>query len=202
MTAMTDPRPIDAEASAAQPVPPTRRPSRPAGRAMLGWVVAAVAVVVAAVFAFLWAGLQNEATDREQVRRAAERLVLQVTTFNGAEIEQWVAALQERSTGAYAQQVNELFDQGLRDELRAREAVSVGELQRLFVQQLEGDEAEVFAVVRQTIANNALDNPVQDELRMDITMRRVDGRWLASRVAVLAPTGLPGAPGPEQGSPP
>ena len=171
--------------------------------ARLAWGVAVLALVLAAVAGMQWADLYTAQRTRSEVREQATSLVLSLTTFSGDDIEQWVADAQERATGDYAEQLSTLFDQALRDALREQEVVSRGEVDRLFVQEVDGDEASVFALVTQTIVNATTTDPVQDELRMDITMERVDGRWLASDVAVLGPAGLVGGdPGQSPVEPP
>ena len=158
----------------------------------LGWGVAILALALAAFAGIQWADLYSAERTREEVRTEARDLVLSLTTFEGATIEEWVADAQSRATGDYAEQLTTLFDQSLRDALREQEVVSRGEVDQLFVQNVDGDEASVFALVTQTIVNATTSDPVQDELRMDITMERVEGRWLASDVAVLGPAGLVG----------
>lgn len=161
----------------------------------LAWSVAALATILAIVFAVAWAPLYSAAKDRERVRESAEQLVLHLTTFEGATIDEWVQDTQRRATDDYAEEVNTLFDPELRGALREAKAKSVGRLVNLFVQDVDGDDAMVFAVVRQTITNAASPTPVEDELRMQIELRQVDGDWKAAKVEVLGQ-------GSEQGSGP
>lgn len=167
--------------------------------AIAGWALALIAVIAAATFATWWAPLHVEANEREAVRSTARELALRLTTFEGAQIEEWVAATQELSTGDYADEVTRLFDQEFRDALRDADAVSRGELIDLFVQDIDGDEALAFAVVRQTIANRHLADPVEDELRMEISLERVDDEWLVSNVAVMPSAGGGPQPAPAPG---
>ena len=162
------------------------------GSARLAWGIAILALALAAFAGVQWADMYAAERAREEVREQATALVLSLTTFEGADIEEWVTDAQSRATGDYAEQLSTLFDQSLRDALREQEVVSRGEVDQLFVQNVDGDEASVFALVTQTIVNATTSDPVQDELRMDITMERVDGEWLASDVAVLGPAGLTG----------
>jgi Mce-associated membrane protein len=175
------------------------------GSARLAWGVAVLALALAVFAGTQWADLYAAERTRAEVRQEATGLVLNLTTFEGENIEEWVADAQSRATGEYAEQLSTLFDQSLRDALREQEVVSRGEVDQLFVQDIAGDRADVFALVTQTIVNATTSDPVQDELRMDITMQRVDGQWLASDVAVLGPAGLvggaPQAPGAPEGEP-
>lgn len=155
----------------------------------LPWYLAAVATVLAVVFAAMWAPLYLEKTDRERVREAAEDLVLHLTTFEGETIDEWVQQTQRQATDEYAEEVNALFDPELRAALRDAQAKSVGRLVSLFVQDVDGDDAMVFAVVRQTITNAQTSEPVEDELRMQIELRADGGQWKAAKVEVLGPQG-------------
>ena len=167
------------------------------GNPRLAWAIAILALVLAGVAGAAWADLYAADRARGEVRSAATDLVLRLTTFEGAEIEEWLEAAKARATGAYAEQLTALFNQELRDALREREVISRGDVEQLFIQDIQGDQAMVFALVRQTIANSSTPDPVEDELRMDITMQRVDGRWLASDVAILGPSGLVVPPAPD-----
>lgn len=170
------------------------------GNARIAWAVAILALALALVAGMQWADLYAAEQQRTAVREDARALALELTTFDGADIEQWLQRAQARATGDYAEQLTALFDQNLRDALRESQAVSRGEVTQVFVQEIDGDQAQVFVLARQTITNAQTEDPVQDELRMDITMERGDQRWLASDVAILGPPGLSGgvpAPAPE-----
>lgn len=193
--AETSPEP---RVSAAGPAPgparptPSRGPRRGSVPALAVWAVAAT--VAAGLFAAAWAPLRAQERDRQAVRAAAADVVVRLTTFDGATLQSWIDETRRLSTGRYADQVEALFDQQLRDELRARRAVSRGEVVDVFVQEIEGDGATALVIASQTIDNDALDQPLVDRLHLDLALERVDGRWLASDLAVLRP----GA-GPEPG---
>lgn len=158
----------------------------------LAWGVAVVALLVAVVSLAWAATLAAEERRADAARERAERVAEQVTTFRGADIDQWVTETQELATGDYAEQVAGLFDDEFRQALRENEVESEGEIERAYLQRLEGDIAEVFVVARQTSTNVLRDEAVEDQLRMDITLRHEDGEWLASDIAVLNPAAAPG----------
>jgi Mce-associated membrane protein len=210
-TGLSEPGDADAGASAEHPTDaPPPEPTADEGGARdgnrLAWIVAAVAgfvavlAIVGMVILFTWwAPLNNEAQDREQVRRVGESFTVHIATFSGENIDDWVAETQERATGNYAEQVDELFDEELRAALRELEVESQGELVNLFVQELDGDEATLFALVRQRVSNAVAEEPFEDELRMELQLGREDGEWLVSDVAVLGPSqGGVAAPVPEE----
>lgn len=156
----------------------------------LAWSVAVIALALAAFAGSQWADLHAAERTREEVARDATRLALRLTTFEGANIEEWYRQTRQTATGAYEQQLQQIFNQQTRDTLRSIEVVSRGEVEDLFVQDISGDEAKVFALVKQTYVNASLENPAEDHQRMEITLKRVNGRWLASDVAVLGPDGV------------
>jgi len=153
------------------------------------WVLAGVMTLIALGFAIAWAQLYTAEGQRSEVRTAAEQLVLHLTTFTGESIDEWVQQTQTMATDEYSSEVNELFDVDLRAALRDARSESVGRLIDLFVQDIDGDNATVFAVLRQTITNAATTQPIEDELRMQVELRRESGTWKAARVEVLGPQG-------------
>lgn len=172
------------------------------GLAALSLILAGALVYVLAAW---WAPLHVEALERDEVREVARELALRLTTYDGERIEEWVPPLRELATDDFERELTAALGQDLRDSLREAEARSVGELVDLFVQDIDEDEASAFAVVRQTIANVHLEDPVEDEVRMDITLRRVEGEWKVSDVAVLPSISVGGtdqAPGPVSPPPP
>ena len=207
----TEPAPPPSEAAAepevTEPVVKGLDRRRGAPR-WLVWVLGVLAVLGIAGtvwFGTQWADLYAAEDARQEVQTAARQLALRLTTFEGAEIEEWFSAAQRQATGEYRQQLVEVFDQRNRDALRDIEVVSTGEIQNLFVQDVTEDTASAFAVVKQTYVNNATNDPVEDQLRIDMTFKRVNGKWLGSEVAVLgppgalAPTGDPTEPAADSG---
>ena len=156
----------------------------------LPWIIALLAIGFAVFAGLQWADLKAAENTREEVSSDATRLALRLTTFEGENIEEWYAQTRETATGDYAKQLQEIFNQQTRDTLREVEVISRGEVQSLFVQDITGDEAKVFALVKQTYINKSLEDPAEDHQRMDITLKRVNGEWLASDVAVLGPDGV------------
>jgi hypothetical protein len=179
------------------------QPTAPGGRPRLPWVVAgiAAAVAVAAVgvailFVSWWAPLHTEARDRETVQTLGSEFAVHLTSFEGERIDEWVEETRGWATGTYAEQLDRLFDQELREALRDAEVVSVGTLLNLFVQDADDGEATVFAVIRQTVDNRFTEEPFEDELRMEIVFQQMEDTWLVGDVAVLGPPGPLGVPAP------
>lgn len=153
----------------------------------LAWGLAGV-LLLAALAAGGWAyTMWSRQQTEEAVLSRAEAVAEQVTSFEGATIDQWVSETQALATGTYAQQVEGLFNEQLRQSLRENEVQSTGEIDEAYLQSLDGDRASVFVVASQQSTNALRQEPIEDQLRMEITMERVDGQWLASNVAVLGP---------------
>lgn len=194
-------------ASAAAPTPPRRGrhglPRRRARRTIYpwvillsGWLVAAGVMVLALVFVALGGPLQAEAREREAVRVTASALAQHLTTFEGAAIDDWLAATQAQATPAYAAEVEELFDAELRATLRGSDTRAEGELVDVFVQSIGEEQASAFAVVHQTVVNDRLDEPVEETLRMEISLRQGERGWLAAGVEVMPAPRRPDLPVP------
>lgn len=167
----------------------------------LAWTIALLSLAAAVFAGMQWADLYAAERERTEVREAARTVAGRLTTFEGADIEDWYSSILETATGDYGEQLREVFNQETRDQLRSIEAVSRGEVEKLFVQEVRGDEARAFAVVTQTYTNTSTTDPVEDNLRMDITLQRVEGEWLASDVAVLGPSGVVAPTGPTEAPP-
>lgn len=157
-------------------------------QARLGLGVGFLGICLAIAFFLQASGLRTDAATREAVLDAGEVVALRVTTFTGAEIDGWVADTQALATGDYADEVATLFDPTIRQGLAEAEVQSVGEVLNSFVQEVDGDRAVVFAVMRQTYTSALQAQAISDELRMEIGLERVEGEWLAADVAVLGPS--------------
>ena len=182
--------------------PPSRDPLIPEGmpetvpRSVRGVILQsrvfaglALLFLVLAIFFFAEAReLRSAEAERNAVLDAGEVVGLRVTTFEGATIDAWVEDVQSLATGSYADEVAQVFDATVRQGLADNEVVSVGEVLNSFVQEVDGDRATVFVVLRQTYTNAAQPRSISDELRMEIRLTRIDGDWLASEVAVLGPS--------------
>lgn len=170
----------------------------------LPWVIAALFLAFA-VFAMLersqaiqqredaaaeLAQLREVEKERAEVSAQANTVALRLTTFEGENIEEWYSQIRATATGDFAEQLADVFNQATRDTLREIGVVSRGEMQDLFVQDVDGDQAKAFALVKQTYVNSQTRDPVEDHQRIDMTLERVDGKWLASEVVVLGPNGV------------
>ncbi len=145
-----------------------------------------VAVAVAAFSTVQWLSLQGEADTRAAVRSAAEDFMVTLTNWDASDgLEDTRDALKEAGTGDFLTEVDELFGGTLGDDLEAAAAVSTGDVEDVFVQRIEGDEAVAFGVVTQELATDLTDQTDRTIRSARLTMQRVDGRWLVSEVQLL-----------------
>ena len=158
------------------------------GNPRLAWAIALLALVAATVFGLQAKSLTEAEEARLQALQAGEVAALQLTTFSGATIDEWVEQTRSLATGAFADEIAQRYDQQLRADLREFDVQSVGETLNSFVQDLEGDEAVVFAVLRQTTRYPTYEQTVEDEVRFEISLQRQNGTWLVSDAKLLSPT--------------
>lgn len=173
------------------PVGPDREDGDPEGRParwwVLPWLIATVAVLVAVATTSQWLTLRAEQQTRADVQRAAEEFVVALTTWDASDgLEDTREELREAGTGAFLAEVDELFGGTLGQELEEFEAVSEGEVQDVFVQRIQGDEAIALGVVVQEVRTNLAEEPDRTVRSARLTLTRDGDRWLVSGVQLLA----------------
>jgi Mce-associated membrane protein len=183
--------------AADEPAPRLSPIRRLLGNARIAWIIAGISLLGLVAFAIAALPTLGAERERQEVRERAELIAARVTTFEGETIEEWLEETRALATGAYAERLEQVFDPQLRDALREGEVESVGRIDRSFVQALEGDTAEVFVLATQSSSNNLRDDAITDELRIQVTLQREDGTWLASDIVVLGPQAQAVAPSPE-----
>ncbi len=177
--------------------PPTRgrgayRPGTvPTRLALLLGAVAVAAAVLALVFGILWSTAGSSDAQASQAKQVAQLFLLKFTNFKPSTIQSDFRALQSFATGNFAQQAAHNFGNvGLRQQLVQAQVQSKGTIQHIYVQSLNGDKAQVFAVVNQSYTNAQqvqAGNPMlQDVLRLEIDLAKVSGNWKISDVLVLS----------------
>lgn len=182
------------EASAASPdgsaddaaAPAPARERRRPRWSVLPWLVAAVAVLVAIATTTQWLALRAQEQTREDVQRAAEEFVVELTTWDASDgLDDTREALEDAGTGTFLVELEDLFGGEVRAEAEELEAVSTGDVQDVFVQRIREDEAIAFAVVVQEIRSKLADVPEQTVRSVRLTLVREEDRWLVSSVDVL-----------------
>ena len=183
---------------------PRRGIFRRAGRAIkslpwrfiVPWTLFAAAAAAAMVFGLLWFQDVREEDDLQEARAAAQAFVLALTNFSADTIDEDVQEIRSFAVGAFAEQVDTFFGPEAVDAIRAAEASSAGEIEGLFVQDLDDGQASVFAVVNETITNTVLDEPTTDILRLEMGLTKSNGAWKIERVEIFQAPGAGLAPIP------
>ncbi|HMC36551.1 MAG TPA: hypothetical protein VKK30_01645, partial [Actinomycetota bacterium] len=153
----------------------------------------------AVLFFLLWRHAEgtNSSADREQgdVTHTATEFLNTLTNFKGTTIDQDVAQIKRFAIGDFAGQVDTFFGPTNRDALRKAQAESVGHVESVFVESLQGDQASIFAVVSETITNVSTTTPKAQTLRIDMGMIDTSSGWKVNRVDILQSPGNPSIPG-------
>lgn len=167
------------------PVRPRRRFGLVA--VLVPWVLVAVLAGVTAVALLQWQTLRSADADTAQARAAAIEVVRLLTEWDASDgLEDTRQELQALAADDFAGQIDELFGAEEVQQLVEAGVRSEGEIGDVFVQSLEGDNAEVFAVVTQTTTTARVDFPTSVIQRAAITLERQDGRWLAVSVELTS----------------
>ncbi len=178
----------DAGASAADADEPDRDPARGESGA-LTMVLALLAIVGLAgtlIFGFKWNQARTADNAEASMETSASDFLVALFDFDGRTIDEDFDNVLEYATGDFADQAEAQFaDDDTRAALREVQASSRVEVRDLFVQSFDGDSGRVFAVVDQTIANNQFPQPRSDQVRLEMSLREVDGDWKIANLDVL-----------------
>ena len=192
--------------------PPTEGEAEPAGeapsddgagRGLFGFSLAQIVLIVAAVlgiagtlvFFFLWRGEKDDDAREGDVRDAAEEFLQALFEFDGATInEDWDHLISLTTGDARLGAEQEFGSPENRQEMAENRVASRWDPRDVFVQTIDGNNASVFAVGDQTIANDLQPQPVRDQLRIEITFLHEDGEWKVSRIDLLQAPASAAAP--------
>lgn len=164
-------------------------------RVILPWFLFTLAAAAALVFALAWLSGVNENDRIEDVERATQRFVTALTNFSADTIEADVQEIRSFAVGNFEQEVDTFFGPDAIDAITQAEATSEGEIQAIFVQDIDEDAASVFVVVSETVTNSLLEEPQTDVLRLEVGLVRTEGDWKVDRVDVFQAPGSAGVPG-------
>lgn len=173
--AAADGETVAADAGVAQPR---------AGRALRRWIPAGVLLLVVATAGYegwlLYAHHRQEVAAAEALA-AAERYTLALTSVDPNAIDKSFTEVLDGATGDF----KHLYAQSsehLRQLLIENKAAAHGTVIEAAVKSATRDKVEVMLFVDQSVSNKAAPGPQLDRSRIVMTMEKVDGRWLASKV--------------------
>jgi Mce-associated membrane protein len=152
-------------------------------RALRWAAVAAVAVVVAVAGWEGWLLYQQHQTDvaAEQALDAATKYAVVLTSIDTNALDQNFTEVLDGSTGEFKDMYAKSSTQ-LRQLLVDNKAAAHGVVIDAAVKSATKDKVEVLLFVDQSVSNLAVPDPRIDRSRIKMTMEKVDGRWLASKV--------------------
>ncbi|MGN2639883.1 hypothetical protein ACTD5D_27705 [Nocardia takedensis] len=175
----------DGDADASTPPPPSRWSRTLA----LGRRFLLPATALVAIAALVAAGILGRQLHTERARDAAARDALAaartyavtLTSVDANNLDRDFAAVLDGATGDFKDMYSRSSGQ-LRQLLLENKATGKGTVLEAAVKSGTETEVEVLLFIDQTVTNAASADPRVDRSRVEMTMRLVDGRWLASRV--------------------
>lgn len=175
---------VEGEAVEATPV---EKSSAPARRRRDLWPNAAIAATYLAVFGLViglgWQLWQQHRISGAQAagRHAAVDYAQVLTSIDSNKVDDDFATVLNGATGEFKDTYTKASVQ-LRQLLIDNKATAQGTVVESAVQSSSTDKVVVLLMVNQTITNTTRPDPRVDRTRMKMTMQKVDGRWLASKV--------------------
>jgi Mce-associated membrane protein len=148
------------------------------------WVAAGVlAATLTGAGSEGWLLFQHHQTDvaAAQALDAAKKYVLTLTSVDMNAIDKNFTDVLDGSTGEFKDMYTKSTAQ-LRQTLIDNKAAAHGSVIEAAVQSATNDRVEVVLFVDQSVSNAADPAPQLDRSRVKMTMEKVDGRWLASKV--------------------
>ncbi|RAU98231.1 Mce protein [Mycobacterium colombiense] len=116
-----------------------------------------------------------------QALTAAKKYILALTSVDTNAIDKNFTDVLDGSTGEFKDMYTKSSAQ-LRQTLIDNKAAAHGSVIEAAVQSATEDKVDVVLFVDQSVSNGAAPAPQLDRSRVRMTMEKVDGRWLASKV--------------------
>jgi Mce-associated membrane protein len=165
-------------------------------RRWTGWVALAALLVpvVASLALWLW---QQDKADAAESRRAEDRAALNAATretltwatVDYRKLDEFVEGVRSGATGEFAQQFKQ-SEKALRSLITRNKSVQVPTIPKDGAALLErrGTEARVLVVMDATVTNASTKAPQPRQYRLQVTVAKVDGEWLTSRLEFVDAT--------------
>ncbi|BBX24505.1 hypothetical protein MTER_39160 [Mycolicibacter terrae] len=167
----------------ALPAPRSRSPRTRRESLTLGGIAAAYLVVFGLVGGLGWQLWQQHriAAAGAAGQRAAVDYAQVLTSIDSNRVDDDFTAVLNGATGDFKDTYTKASVQ-LRQLLIDNKASAQGVVVDSAVQSESADKVVVLVMVNQTVTNTTRPDPRVDRSRMKMTMQKVDGRWLASKV--------------------
>jgi Mce-associated membrane protein len=152
-----------------------------------GLTAAALVAVLACAGYEGWLLFQQHQNDvaAAQARVAAENYAVMLTSVDSDTLDKHVADVLDGSTGefndSYAKTVNGQHSRHVVNN----KVKTHGKVVESAVKSASTNKAQVLLMVDQSVSSLATPEPQIDRSRIKMTMQKIDGRWLASKVELL-----------------
>ncbi|MDO3129458.1 hypothetical protein P5V43_20340 [Mycobacteroides abscessus subsp. bolletii] len=159
-------------------------PKRIRGRhwALTAAAIVAIAIVaLAAIIGRLYEEQRREEQSSREALAAAQEFANVMINVDSAKLDESSNKTLERSTGDFKQKYSE-SSTTLRQVMIENKAKATGVVVDSAVKSAAPDKVEVLLFIDQAVSNVAIPDARMDRSRVQITMQKVDGRWLASDV--------------------
>lgn len=182
-TAAEQPPEDDAKAQTPEAVPVPAPAAPRSRRLVVGGVAAAYLVVFGVAGGLGWQLWQQHRISAAgaAAQRAAVDYAQVLTSIDSNQVDDDFAAVLNGATGDFKDTYTKASVQ-LRQLLIDNKASAKGIVVDSAVQSQSTDQVVVLLMVNQTVTNTTRPDPRVDRSRMQMTMQKVDGRWLASKV--------------------
>ena len=134
----------------------------------------------------------KDSGNQVQVENTTRDFLRALTNFGANTIDNDVQQIRSFAVGDFANEVQSTFSKARIQQVKTNKVQSVGKVQSVFVEKLEGETASVFAVVQETVDNNTIQSPRTDVLRIEVQLIDTHSGWKVNRVDILqSPGGIP-----------
>lgn len=160
---------------------------RPKGITGRDWALTAAAVVAIAIVAAaviigrLYEQQRIEDRSSREALAAAQEFANVMINVDSAKLDESSSKTLDRSTGDFKKKYSE-SSTTLRQVMIENKAKATGVVVDSAVKSATPDKVEVLLFIDQAVSNVAIPDARMDRSRVQITMQKVDGRWLASDV--------------------
>lgn len=172
-------------APAASPESSPRQLSRLA--AVLGVAVVVLAVLFVLTFVDR-SRLEDEVDRTDDIAAVAGQFGVTLYTYDHRDIDGQLERLEALSTPSFAADYRQDFEANLRAQIVERQVVSTSEVTDVLVSQSDGDQARAIVIASTTVERPSGQSATISGL-VDLSMLRVDGKWLVDKVLTIANDG-------------
>ena len=158
-------------------------------RLIVPWTLFVIAAGLAVTFAILWQEGDTQEADQEEVLSTSTDFINALTNFSADTIDQDAEEIKSFAVGDFEEEANTFFGDRAIEAIKKADATSTGEIEEIFVQSIDEDDASVFAVVTETISNSTTTEPQTDTLRLEVGLIQTGSGWKVDEVNVFQSPG-------------